>query len=50
MTPEQVAAGMVAVAQRPRSTVILRWFDRLIVWGNRWLPGVIGYLAARQYR
>lgn len=50
MTPEQVAASMVAVAQRPRSTVILRWFDRLIVWGNRWLPGVIGYLAARQYR
>jgi len=50
MTAEQVAESMVAVARNPRDTVILRLFDRLIVWGNRWLPGVMGYLAARQYR
>lgn len=50
MSAEQVAAALVGIVQRPRDTVVLRLFDRLIVLGNRWLPGLMGALAARQYR
>ncbi len=50
MTAEQVADGLVRCAENPRNTVILRWFDRLIVWGNHWLPSLMGYFAARQYK
>ncbi|MGJ3237687.1 MAG: SDR family oxidoreductase [Anaerolineae bacterium] len=50
MHPESVADAIVKTAQKPKNTVILRFFDRLIVWGNRLVPGIIGALAKRQYK
>lgn len=50
MPAQTVAEALVKTVQRPQNTVILRVFDRLIVWGNRLLPGIMGQLAKRQYR
>lgn len=50
MTADQVAAGIVRAVERGQSAVTLRWLDRLIVLANRLVPGIIGALAARQYR
>ena len=50
MTAEQVAAAIIRVVKKPKNTVVLRLFDRLVVLGNRLVPGIIGKLAARQYR
>lgn len=50
MTPELVAEALVKAAKSPKNTVVLRFFDRLIVWGNRLFPGIIGALAQRQYK
>lgn len=50
MSAEQVAEALVDVAQRPRKTVTLRLFDKLVVWGNRLIPGIMGKLAERQYK
>ncbi|MEO1644730.1 MAG: SDR family NAD(P)-dependent oxidoreductase [Chloroflexota bacterium] len=50
MTPEMVADAIVKAAEKPKNTVILRFLDRLIVWGNRFIPGIIGELAKRQYK
>jgi hypothetical protein len=40
----------VRVTQKPRKTVVLRLFDRLLVLANRFVPNIVGYFAARQYR
>lgn len=51
MRAEQVAEGIVrAAVGRPRARLTLRWFDRLLVLANQLVPGLIGRLAARQYR
>ncbi len=50
MTPEDVADAILKAVKSPKNTVILRFFDRLIVWGNRLIPGIIGALAKRQYK
>ncbi len=50
MQPEQVAAAMVDCVRRPRNTVVLRWFDRLLLLVNHFLPNLLTYLAGRQYR
>lgn len=50
MQPEQVAAAMVNCARRPRNTVVLRWFDRLLLLANHFFPNLLTYLAGRQYR
>jgi short-subunit dehydrogenase len=50
MSPEQVAEALVRVVEKPKDTVILRFFDWLIVLGNRLFPNIIGALAKRQYR
>lgn len=50
MTPETVAEAILAAAQNPKNTVILRFMDRLIVWSNRLVPSIIGALAKRQYK
>lgn len=50
MPPEKVADTIVKIIQKPKNTVILRFFDRLIVWGNRLIPSIIGELAKRQYK
>jgi short-subunit dehydrogenase len=50
MTAEQVADALVKAAGKRKKTLILRFFDRLIVWGNRLIPGIMGELAKRQYK
>ena len=50
MTSEKVADALVNVVKSPKNTVILRLFDRLLVLGNRLIPGIIGKLAERQYK
>ncbi len=51
MSASCVAARMVeAVACGTNGALALRWFDRLIVWANALVPGVIGRRALRQYR
>ncbi len=50
MSADDVAAGIVTAIRRPRDRVVLRLFDHLILLGNWLLPGLMGYLAARQYR
>ncbi len=50
MPAEQVAEAIARAAERQPRRVILRWFDRLIVWGNLFAPGILGRLAKRQYR
>ncbi|MEM9955795.1 MAG: SDR family NAD(P)-dependent oxidoreductase [Chloroflexota bacterium] len=50
MTPDDVAKAIVHTAINPKKTVVLRFFDRLIVLGNRLVPSIIGALAKRQYR
>lgn len=50
MQPEDVANALVKVVEKPKDTVILRFFDWLIVLGNRLFPNIIGAIAKRQYR
>jgi short-subunit dehydrogenase len=50
MSSAQVAAGIVRATQRKQKTVILRWFDRLILWANALIPGVIARNAMKSYR
>jgi short-subunit dehydrogenase len=50
MPPEQVAAAIVRATHTHPATLTLRFFDRLVVWGNILVPGIMGRLARRQYR
>jgi len=50
MSAEQVAEAIVKTIQKPRNTVFLRWVDRLIVLGNRFVPGAIGLFVKREYK
>lgn len=50
MRAETVAGAIVKAARTRKKTVVLRFFDRLIIWGNIFVPGIIGRLAKRQYR
>lgn len=50
MTPETVAEAIVRTTKRHRNTLILRLFDRLLVWGNILIPNIIGRMARKQYR
>jgi short-subunit dehydrogenase len=50
MSADVVAQALLKTAEKPRNTVILRLFDRLIVWGNRLFPSIMGQLAKRQYK
>lgn len=51
MSAEQVADAIVRVVlDRPRNRLTLRWIDRLLVGANLIAPGLVGRLAARQYR
>ncbi|MGQ9888962.1 MAG: SDR family NAD(P)-dependent oxidoreductase [Aggregatilineales bacterium] len=50
MPAERVAAAIVRATERPGGTVVVRPFDRLVVWANVIAPGVMGRLARRQYR
>ncbi len=50
MTADKVAAAILRTIDHPRRSVTLRLFDRLVIWGNIFLPDVIGRMARRQYR
>ena len=50
MTADKVAAAIVKATKGHQNTVILRFFDRLVIWGNILIPGVIGRMAKRQYQ
>lgn len=49
MMPDRVAAAIVKATHTGQKTVILRLFDRLLIWGNLLVPGLIGRLAKKQY-
>ncbi|MBZ0281999.1 MAG: SDR family NAD(P)-dependent oxidoreductase [Anaerolineae bacterium] len=49
MTPDRVAAAIIKATHTRQKTVILRLFDRLLIWGNIFVPGLIGRLAKKQY-
>lgn len=49
MQPEQVAEAIVNVVQHPKRSVTMRFFDRLVIWGNILVPDVVGRIAKRQY-
>lgn len=50
MDVEQVAQAIVNTAGTNKKRVILRLFDRLIVWGGIVAPGFLARLASRQYK
>ncbi len=50
MDVEQVAEAIVKTANTHKKRVILRLFDRLIVWGGTFTPALIARLAKRQYK
>jgi short-subunit dehydrogenase len=50
MSAETVADAIVKATTHPRKTVVLRFFDRLVIWGNILVPHIMGRLAKRQYK
>ncbi|MBI5670050.1 MAG: SDR family NAD(P)-dependent oxidoreductase [Chloroflexi bacterium] len=50
MSADRVAAAIVQATRHHPKTVTLRWFDRLVIWGNILLPGLMGRIARKQYR
>lgn len=50
MDVEQVAQAVVKTVGRNQKRVILRFFDRLIVWGGIFTPWLIARLARKQYK
>jgi short-subunit dehydrogenase len=50
MSADTVANALLKTVQHPKNTVILRFFDWLIILGNRLIPGIIGEFAKRQYQ
>lgn len=50
MKPEQVAEAILKALSHPKRTVYIRFFDRLLVFGNKLIPDFIGQLAKRQYQ
>ena len=49
MQPQQVADAIVRAVQRPKRSVTLRLFDKLVIWGNILVPDVLGRIAKKQY-
>lgn len=50
MSADEVADAIVKASRSRKKTVALRWFDRLILLGNRLVPELVGRLAMKQYR
>jgi short-subunit dehydrogenase len=50
MSAETVAAALVKATEQRQKRVILRPFDRLLLFAHGLLPGFIGRLAAKQYK
>ncbi len=50
MPAEKVGEAMVKAVNKHQKTVVLRFFDRLIIWANSLAPNIIGRRALKQYR
>lgn len=50
LSAEQVAEAIVRATHQHKKTVTLRFFDRLVLWANTLVPGIMGQIARRQYR
>lgn len=50
MSPVQVAAAIVRATEGNPRSVVVRFFDRLILLGNTLVPELIGRIALRQYK
>ncbi len=50
MTPDQVAAIILRATRANRRTVFARFFDRLTLLGNLFVPELIGRVARKDYR
>jgi short-subunit dehydrogenase len=50
MPPEKVAAGIVKALQKNRTETVLGWDARWMLRVNRYLPGLVDVLLARQIR
>jgi short-subunit dehydrogenase len=50
MPAEKVAKAIVKATTQRKKTIILRPFDRLIVWANRLVPEIVGRRALKQYK
>lgn len=50
MPPEQVAEALLSVVGKRRRSVILRFFDRMLVLGSALAPDWVGRMARREYR
>ncbi|GAB1422170.1 SDR family oxidoreductase [Anaerolineales bacterium] len=50
MNPDEVAEALVRASYKNQGKVIMRLLDRLIIWGNRLIPGIMGKMAAAQYK
>ena len=50
MSAEEVARGVLRAIDRPRRSVTLRLFNRLILLAGRLAPDFLGRMARRQYR
>lgn len=50
MSPETVADAIVKAIQHPKQTVTLRFFDSLLVLGNKLVPNLIARFVKREYK
>jgi 3-hydroxy acid dehydrogenase/malonic semialdehyde reductase len=50
MSADYVAERIVRASQGGSGTVVLRWFDRMVVWANALMPQMVGRRALRQYK
>lgn len=50
LSADHVAEAIVRATHQNKATVTLRLFDRLVLWANTLVPGLMGQIARRQYR
>ena len=50
MTPAKVASAIVKATEGNPRSVVVRFFDRLILVGNTLIPEIIGRIALKQYK
>lgn len=50
MPTEKVAKAIVKATKQRRKTLLLRPFDRLVVWANSLVPEIVGRRAMKQYK
>lgn len=50
MTPDRVADAIIRATERRSKTVVTRFFDRLVLLANLFVPGYIGRQALKRYK